>query len=39
MSRSDEIEAVIPGRREAANPETRGSHFEIPGSPLRIAPE
>jgi hypothetical protein len=37
MSRSDEI--VIPGRREAANPESRGYHFEIPGSMLRIAPE
>ena len=23
---------VIPGRREAANPESRGYNFEIPGS-------
>jgi urease subunit beta len=35
MSRYDE--AVIPGRRKAPNPESRGNHFEIPGSMLRIA--
>jgi hypothetical protein len=39
MSRSDDKVVVIPGRREASNPESRDEHSEIPGSMLRIAPE
>jgi hypothetical protein len=30
---------VIPGRCEASNPESRRNRIEIPGSPLRGAPE
>jgi hypothetical protein len=30
---------VIPGRREAANPESRGNNIEIPGLRLRRIPE
>jgi hypothetical protein len=33
------IKFVIPGRREAPNPESRSYFIEIPGSMLRIAPE